>query len=48
MLRKLGLEHEAKYLKELKEGRGLEVLEISTEDGWEKAAKATREGCAMA
>ena len=43
LLRKLGLEHEAKYLKELREARGLEVVEISTEGGWEKAAKATRE-----
>ena len=43
LLRKLGLEHEAKYLKGLREVRGLEVVEISTEGGWEKAAKATRE-----
>ena len=43
LLRKLGLEHEAKYLKELREVRGLEVVEISTEGGWEKAAKATRQ-----
>ena len=42
LLRKLGLEHEAKYLKELREDRGLAVVEISTEGGWEKAAKATR------
>src|SRR6478672_4833433 len=43
LLRKLGLEHEAKYLRELREVRELEVVEISTEGGWEKAAKATRE-----
>ena len=42
LLRKLGLEHEAKYLKGLREDRGLAVVEISTEGGWEKAAKATR------
>jgi hypothetical protein len=43
LLRKLGLEHEAKYLRALREDRGLNVVEISTEEGWEKAAKATRE-----
>jgi uncharacterized protein len=43
LLRKLGLDHEAKYLQELREVRGLEVVEISTQEGWEKAAKATRE-----
>jgi len=42
LLRKLGLEHEAKYLKELREDCGLAVVEISTEGGWEKAAEATR------
>ncbi len=45
LLRKLGLEHEEKYLKELREVRGLEVVEISTQDGWEKAA--VRLGTAM-
>jgi uncharacterized protein len=43
LLRKLGLEHEQKYLEELKEVRGLNVVEISTESGWEKAAAATRD-----
>jgi len=42
LLRKLGLEHEEQYLKQLKEVRGLGVVEISTEDGWEKAAGATK------
>src|SRR6185295_6886815 len=43
LLKKLGLDHEANYLKELREGRGLEVIEISTEGGWDNAANATRD-----
>ncbi len=42
LLRKLGLEHEQKYLNELK-ARGLNVVEISTDVPWSQAAAATRE-----
>ena len=42
LLRKLGLEHELKYLNELK-GRGLKVVEIATDASWSEAAEATRE-----
>src|SRR6266540_5132920 len=42
LLRKLGLEHEQKYLNELK-ARGLKVVEISTDVPWSQAARATRE-----
>ena len=42
MLRKLGLEHEQKYLDELK-ARGLKVVEIPTDVSWSEAAVATRE-----
>ena len=42
LLRKLGLEHEQKYLKELVETTGLKVVEISTDGGWSEAAVATR------
>jgi predicted RecB family nuclease len=41
LLRKLGLEHELKYLNELK-GRGLKVVEIPTDVSWSEAAAATR------
>src|SRR5258705_700134 len=41
LLRKLGLEHELKYLNELKVG--LKVVEIATEASWSEAAEATRE-----
>ncbi len=42
LLRKLGLEHEQKYLDELKV-RGLKVVEIPTDVSWSEAAVATRE-----
>ena len=42
LLRRLGLEHELKYLNELK-ARGLKVVEISTDVPWSQAAAATRE-----
>src|SRR5258705_13357469 len=42
LLRKLGLEHEQKYLNELK-ARGLKVVEIATDASWSEAAQATRE-----
>ena len=45
MLRKLGLEHEQKYLDELK-GLGLRITEISTDTLWSVAAEATREAMA--
>ena len=41
----LGLEHEEKYLKELREVRGLEVVEISTlEDGRRRRLRQGRRG----
>src|SRR6266545_4180379 len=42
LLRRLGLEHELKYLNELK-GRGLRVVEISTDVPWSQTAAATLE-----
>jgi predicted RecB family nuclease len=45
LLRKLGLEHELKYLNELK-ARGLEVVEIATEVLWSEAAQTTRDAMA--
>src|SRR6266536_4496452 len=42
LLRKLGLEHEQKYLDELK-ARGLKVVEIPTDVSWSETAVATRE-----
>src|SRR5688572_4560007 len=42
LLRKMGLEHEQKYLNELK-ARGLSVVEIATEVSWSEAAEWTRE-----
>src|SRR5258705_11069343 len=42
LLRKLGLEHELKYLNELK-ARGLKVVEIASDASWSEAAEATRE-----
>ncbi len=45
LLRKLGLEHEQKYLNELK-GLGLRITEISTDTPWSVAAEATLEAMA--
>jgi predicted RecB family nuclease len=45
LLRKLGLEHEQKYLNELK-SLGLRITEISTDTPWALAADATREAMA--
>jgi predicted RecB family nuclease len=45
LLRKLGLEHEQKYLSELKR-LGLRITEISTNVLWSDAAEATREAMA--
>jgi uncharacterized protein len=45
LLRKLGLEHEQKYLNELK-SLGLRITEISTDTPWSVAADATREAMA--
>ncbi|MGH9883284.1 MAG: TM0106 family RecB-like putative nuclease, partial [Pyrinomonadaceae bacterium] len=42
LLRKLGLDHEQKYLNELK-ARGLKIVEIPTDIPWSDAAAATRE-----
>ncbi len=42
LVRKLGLEHEQKYLNELKD-RQLKVVEISTNVLWTEAATASRE-----
>src|SRR6266545_6434659 len=42
LLRELGLEHELKYLNELK-ARELKVVEISTDVPWFQAAAATQE-----
>src|ERR1043166_4495147 len=46
LLRKLGLEHEQKYLDELK-SRGLTITEISTDTLWSVAAEATRAAMAQ-
>ncbi|MGI9166047.1 MAG: hypothetical protein ACR2G5_06635 [Pyrinomonadaceae bacterium] len=46
LLRKLGLEHEQKYLRELVETKGLKVVEIPTNGVWSEAAAATREAMA--
>ncbi len=43
LLRKLGLEHEQKYLDELK-ARGLKVVEIATDVSWSEAAVANARG----
>jgi predicted RecB family nuclease len=48
LLRKLGLEHEQRYLRELGENNGLSIAEISVNDSWNDAVaetiQALREG----
>ena len=46
MLRKLGLEHEQKYLRELIDVQKVNVVEIPGEVPWREAAAATREAMA--
>ncbi|MEK6280734.1 MAG: TM0106 family RecB-like putative nuclease [Acidobacteriota bacterium] len=46
LLKRLGLEHEQKYLRELIDVQGLKVVEIKTDIPWSGAAAATREAMA--
>src|SRR5882724_1744559 len=43
LLKRLGLEHEQKYLRELIDVQGLKVVEIQTDIPWSDAAAATIE-----
>src|SRR5260370_27640625 len=43
LLRRLGLEHEQNYLRQLTETQGLKVVEIQTDVPWSEAAAATIE-----
>ncbi|MEO8433400.1 MAG: TM0106 family RecB-like putative nuclease [Pyrinomonadaceae bacterium] len=43
LLKKLGLQHEQKYLKELNETQGITLIEAPTDGPWAKAAGATVE-----
>src|SRR5258705_13540613 len=43
LLKRLGLEHEQKYLRELIDVQGLKVVEIQTDIPWSEAAAATIE-----
>src|SRR5882724_6303771 len=43
LLKKLGLEHEQKYLRELIDVQGFKVVEIQTDIPWSEAAAATIE-----
>src|SRR5687767_10499647 len=47
LLKRLGLEHEQKYLRELIDVQGLKVVEIRTDIPWSQAAAATVEAMAQ-
>src|SRR5690348_15234291 len=43
LLRKLGIQHEQRYLHQLADDEGLRVVQICTDDTWEDAARQTVE-----